>query len=190
MGLSYLNNEIVKNSKHVSSFQHQKGQRGVLKLRDGIKKSDKLQLLTRTCIKPTNKLVSSLSGTPLMLRQTTNSRLTKLTTAWTQGKPPPSPIQYSLRFSVAPTFKWFFVPGFPRKNPEIVLVWTPKTLRDHNSLVKPLIRIRSTANLQLSSRTFQWCVAFHLHALGSDRFLTFSGRKSNCQFDSRPFFLP
>jgi hypothetical protein len=33
------------------------------------KKSDKLYLLTRTCINPTNKLVSSFSGTPLVLGQ-------------------------------------------------------------------------------------------------------------------------
>jgi hypothetical protein len=49
--------------------------------------------LTRTCIKPTNKLVSSHSGTPLVLGQTTgNTGLTWLTTAQTRGKPPPSPI--------------------------------------------------------------------------------------------------
>ncbi len=70
-----------------------RGQRGVLKLRDEIRKSDKPYLLTRTCIKPTNKLVNSLSGAPLVLGHATgNSRLTRLITAQTRGKPPPSPI--------------------------------------------------------------------------------------------------
>jgi hypothetical protein len=41
----------------------------MLKFRDGTKKRDNLYLLTQTCIKPTNKLVNSLSGAPLMLRQ-------------------------------------------------------------------------------------------------------------------------
>jgi len=52
----------------------------MLKLRDGTRKSEKLHLLTWTCIKPTNKLVSSPSGTPLVLRQATgNFGLTRLT---------------------------------------------------------------------------------------------------------------
>jgi len=48
--------------------------------------------LIRTCIKLTNKLVRSLSGAPLVLGQATgNFKLTWLTMARTQGKPPPSP---------------------------------------------------------------------------------------------------
>jgi hypothetical protein len=43
--------------------------------------------------KPTNKLVSSHSRAPLVLRQTMgNFGLIRTTTAQTQGKPPPSPI--------------------------------------------------------------------------------------------------
>ncbi len=58
----------------------------MLELRDGTRKSDKPYLLTRTCIKPTNKLVSSLSGAPLVQRQATgNSGLTRLTTTRTLG---------------------------------------------------------------------------------------------------------
>ncbi len=166
----------------------------MLKLRNGTRKNDKLQLLTRTCIKPTkptNKLVSSLFGTPLMLGQATgNFGLTKLTTARTRGKPPPSPIQYFLCLFVEPTSKWFFVPGLPRRSPEIVSVQTLRTLRGHNFLLRPQIGMRSDTNQQLSSRAFQGCVTFHLHTSGSGRFPTFSGRESNCQFDSHPFFLP
>jgi hypothetical protein len=69
-------------------------------------------------------------------------------------------------------------------------VWTPRTLGAHNSQLKPPIGMRSKANLYLSSRAFQWYVALHLHTPGSGRFSTFSGRESNCQFDSRPFFRP
>ncbi len=59
--------------------------------------------LIRTCIKPTNKLVSSFSGTPLVLGQATgNSGLTWFTTARTRGKPPPSPIYYTMCLSMAP----------------------------------------------------------------------------------------
>ncbi len=71
------------------------------------KKSDKHYLLIQTYIKPTNKSISSLSRAPLALGQATgNSGLTRLTTAQTRGKPPPSPIQYALRLSTTPASKW------------------------------------------------------------------------------------
>ncbi len=58
----------------------------MLRLRDKTRKSDKIYLLTRMCIKPTNKLVSSLSRTPLVLGQVMgDSRLTRFTTARTWG---------------------------------------------------------------------------------------------------------
>ncbi len=41
----------------------------------------------------------------------------------------------------------FFVLGLPRRGPETVSVWTPGALQDHNSLLKPLIEMRSKANL-------------------------------------------
>jgi hypothetical protein len=63
-----------------------------MKLQDGTMKSDKLYLLTRTCIKPTKKSVSSVFGTPLVLRQATgNSGRIRFTMARTQGKLTPSP---------------------------------------------------------------------------------------------------
>jgi hypothetical protein len=54
--------------------------------------------ITHLNLHPTNhKLVSSFSGTPLVLGWATgNFRLTRLTTAQTQGKPPPSP--YSILY--------------------------------------------------------------------------------------------
>ncbi len=112
----------------------------MLKLWDGTRKRDKLQLFTRTYIKKINKLIGSHSGAPLVLGQaTSNSRLTRLTTARTQGKPPPSPIQYSLRLFATPTSEWHFVPKLPRRSPKTIPVWTLKTLRVHNSLFRPPI---------------------------------------------------
>jgi hypothetical protein len=102
--------------------------------------------LTRTCIQPTNKLVSSHSRAPLVLGQATSnsSGLTWLTTAQIWGKPPPSPhIVYSMPLRA----EWLFVPGLPRSRPKTVPVWTPGTLHDHNSLLKPLIGMRFEAKL-------------------------------------------
>ncbi len=148
-------------------------------------------LLNYSDLHPTNhKLVSSLFRAPLVLgRATSDFGLTRFTTARTRGKPPPFPIQYSLLYSAAPTSKWHFFPGLPRRSPKTVPVWTPGILAIHNSLLRPLIGMRSKANLQVSLRAFQRCVALHLHTLGSGRFLTFCGRESNCQFDSRPSFV-
>ncbi len=125
-----------------------------------------------------------------MLGQATDdSRLTKLTMGRTRGKSPPFPIQYSLHLSAAPTSEWLFVPGFLKKNPKTVSIWTPATLQGYNSLLRPLIGTRSKVNLQFLLRAFQRCVAFHLHALGLGRSPTFNGRESNCQFDSRSLTL-
>ncbi len=92
------------------------GVEGVLKLRDGTRKSDKLQLLTRTCIKPTNKLVSSLSGAPLMLRQAMgDSGLTSFTTARTRGEATTFPhivFSTSLRGT---HIRMAFCPGTPKE---------------------------------------------------------------------------
>ncbi len=118
------------------------------------------------------------------------SELIRLSIARTGGKPPPSPIYQSLRLFVAPTSEWLFVLGLPRRSPEIVPVWTPATLREHKFQLRPPIVMMSKANLQLLSRAFQRHVTLHLHASELGRFPTFSGRESNCQFDSRPFFLP
>jgi hypothetical protein len=58
----------------------------------------------------------------------------------------------------------------------------------HNLSVRPSIETRSKANLYLSLRVLQRCVALHLHTLRSGRLSNFSGRESNWQFDFRPFF--
>ncbi len=92
-----------------------RGQRGMLKLQDGTRKRDKLQLLTQTCIKPTNKLVSSFSRAPLVLGQAMgNLELTRLTTTRARGKPSPSLIQYSC-FVRGTYIRMAFCPGTPKE---------------------------------------------------------------------------
>jgi len=43
--------------------------------------------------------------------------------------------------------EWLLVPGLPRRSRETVPDWTPETLGAHNSQFKPLIGMRSEANL-------------------------------------------
>ncbi len=50
---------------------------------------------------------------------------TRLTTARTWGKPPPSPLQYSLRRSAETTSKWLFFPGLLG----LPGLWSPIILR-------------------------------------------------------------
>jgi hypothetical protein len=75
-------------------------------------------------------------------------------------------------------------------SPKILEIETLNTLEAHNFLVKPSIKMSPKKKLYSSSRAFQWYVTHHLHASKSRRFLTFSGRESNRQFESRPFFWP
>jgi len=46
---------------------------------------------------------------------------------------------------MAPTSEWLFVSGVPRRSPEIVPDF--QDLRNHNSLLRPPIGMRSEANL-------------------------------------------
>jgi hypothetical protein len=68
--------------------------------------------------------------------------------------------------------------------------WSPGTLGAHNSRLPGLIATMSKPNLYPSSRSFQRRIALSIRRSGRGRFTTFSGRESNCQFDSRPFFCP
>jgi hypothetical protein len=71
---------------------------------------------------------------------------------------------------------------------EILKIETLMTLKAHNFMCRTSIKMRSEAKLYPSSRAFQWYVVCHLHLRKSRRFLTFSVRDSNWQFDSWPFF--
>jgi hypothetical protein len=73
--------------------------------------------------------------------------LTRLTTAWIRGKPPPFPIKYTLHLSVRATSKWLFVSGFLKRSPEIAMVGTLVTLRGYNFVLRPPIETRLKAKL-------------------------------------------
>jgi hypothetical protein len=124
------------------------------------------------------------------LRLTRFTRLTRLIMTRTWGKPPSSPLYYTLCLFTRPTSKWHFISGLPSGSPEIAKVGTLVTLGAHNFACKPRIEMKNEAKLQPSSRAFQQYVARHLSARKFGRFPTFNGRESNCQFDSRPFFWP
>ncbi len=68
---------------------------------------------------------------------------TKLTTTQTQGKPPPSPLQYTMCLTTRPTPKCHFVSGLPSGSPEIPKVGTSMTLGAHNFVCKPPIEMKS-----------------------------------------------
>ncbi len=69
-------------------------------------------------------------------------------------------------------------------SPEIAKVGTHVTLGLHNFTCRPSIEMKSKKKLQPLSRAFKQCVAQHLHTRKLGRFPTFSGQKSNYQFDS------
>ncbi len=158
---------------------------------DGTRKDDKQLIHSLRSIQTKQHIGQCIVSTLLMLRQTMGKfRFTRLTTAHTWGKPPPSPLKYVLCLSTGATSKWHFVSRLQNGSPEIPKVGTPTTLGPDNFVCKPSIVMRSKAKLEPSSTAFQRYVARHLHARNLGRFPAFSGRESNCQFDSRPFFWP
>ncbi len=148
--------------------------------------------LTQVNLHKTNKQVGLHKVvTPLVLRRATgNLGLTRLITARIRGKPPPSPMQYTLHLRTRVASEWLFVLGFPNGSPKITKVGSPTTLWDYNVLCRPPIRMRFKLKLQPSLRVFQQRVTCHLHIKESGRFPTFRGRESNYRFDFRPFFWP
>ncbi len=121
--------------------QHFEGQKGVLEFQDGTRKSDKHQLLTWICTKPTQGGQCLVRALLVLGRATGKLGLTRLTTARTWGKPPPSPLQYTLCLSTRPTSKWLFVPRLPSGSPEIAKIKTFATLGPHNFVCKPPIEM-------------------------------------------------
>ncbi len=167
------------------------GQKGVLELWDVTRKNDK-HLITHMNLHKTKQQVDQcIVETLLVLGQATSKlKLTRFTTSQTQGKPPLSPLQYTLCLSTRPTSKWHFVPGLPFGSSKIPKVGSPTTLGSYNFVCRPLIKMRSKEIFQPSLRAFQQYIARYLHAKKLGQFLTFSGRESNIQFNFRPFFWP
>jgi len=80
-------------------------------------------------------------------RVTNKHGFTKLNTARTWGKPPPSPLYYSLCLATWPTPKCHFVLGLPSWSPEIPENGTFVTLEAHNFVYRPLIEAMSKEKL-------------------------------------------
>ncbi len=96
-------------------------------------------------------------------------------------------------FSAAPRggyIQMALFPGTPKLESRNYPGWSPGTLEAHISRLPSPIGARSEPMLYLSSRAFQRHVTHCHRTSGRGLFLTFSGRESNCQFDSRPFFCP
>ncbi len=155
----------------------------------GLGRSDKLQSLTQTCIKPTQN-GKCIVGTLLVLGRPRATRTHKTHHGPDLGEATTFPlIVYSAPLHGG-HIQMAFCLRLPSESPKIPTTGTPVTLRAHNFLYKPLITMSFKAQLQPLSRAFQQYVTRCLHARRLGRFLTFSGRESNCQFDSRPFFWP
>ncbi len=167
---------------HANWLTMLRGQRGVLKLQDGTKKNDKQPIHSFGYAQTKQHVNQCIVQALLVLGRTTGKLgLAKLTMAWTWGKPPPSPLQYSLHLSTRATSKWHFVLRLPSGSPKIPTTGIPATLGAHNFVCRPLIAMRSKAKLQPLLRAFQRYVTHCLHMRKSGRFLTFNGQKS-------PFF--
>ncbi len=76
-------------------------------------------------------------------RTTGKHELIRLTTAWTWGKPPPSPLYYSLCLATSPTPKCHLSQDSQIGSPKILEIGTPTTLEAHNFLCWPPIEVRS-----------------------------------------------
>jgi hypothetical protein len=61
------------------------------------------------------------------------------------GKPPPSPLYYTLYVATRPTPKCHFVSELPSESLEILKFGIPTTLEAHNFICKPLIEVRYEA---------------------------------------------
>ncbi len=132
------------------SLQHFEGVEGRAGAQDGTRKSDKHQLFTWTCTKPTKGDQCIVEALWVLKRTTGNldSQDSPRPKLW--GKPPPSPLQYTLCLSTKATSKCLFVLGLPIGSFEIVKVGTPATFGPHNFVCRPPTEMRSKTKLQPS----------------------------------------
>ncbi len=171
--------------------QHFGGRRACQSSGIRIKKIDKQVNYSHEPAKTKQQVGQCIVGALLVHGQATGKhRLTKFTTARTWGKPPPSPLQYTLCLATGPAPKYHFVPRLPSGSLEILKIGILTILETHNLVFRPLIEMKFKAKLQPLSKAFQRYVACHLHTRKSGQFPTFNGQKSNWQFDFWPFFWP
>ncbi len=156
----------------------------------GLRRVDKFHSLTWACIQPTQN-GQCIVESPLVLGRTIGNTDT-LDSPWPELEGshhfPPYSILCDQPRSLHPN--GFSLPRLPSGSFEIMPNGIPAILEPHNFAIKLWIVMRSKAQLQLLSRAFQRYVACPLQPNKLGRFQTFFGRKSNWQFDSRPFFWP
>ncbi len=129
------------------AHKHFKGRRACWSFGTGLGRSISNSITHTDLHKPnTSWLVRSWS--PLVHERTTNKhRFTRLTTARTWKKPPPSPLRYSLCLATRPAPKCRFVLELPNGSLEIPLTRTLAILGAYNFVCRPLIEIRSKVKL-------------------------------------------
>ncbi len=130
------------------SSQHFGGRGACQSSRIGTRKNDKQINYSHIPTQIKQQVGQCIMKTLLVHKQTTSKhRFTRLTTAWTWGKPPPSPLQCILCLATRLIFKCHFVSG--------LRIGTPTILGAHNFVCRPSIKVRFEAKLQPSSKTFQ-----------------------------------
>ncbi len=98
----------------IDSTQHFGGGKARWSSEMGIRTSDKQVNYSHEPSQTKQQVVQWVVETPLVHKQSTcKHRLIRLTTTWTWGKTPPSPLKYSLCLAMVPTPKCHFVPGLP-----------------------------------------------------------------------------
>jgi hypothetical protein len=148
----------------------------------GIRQSDK-QINESHGLAQTKQVGYYITRALLVHEWTTGKHeLTRLSTAWTWGKPPPSPYSIICAWPrdqhlnvILSRDSQLGVLGFPKLKPP--QLWGPITL------CADLILRWSLKQSCSSRRELSNCM---LHARKSGWFLTFNGRESNCQFDFWP----
>jgi len=136
--------------------------------------------------KPTTRGLVSIREHPWVLGQATGTFTHKTHHGPDWGEATTFP---DIVYSVALCQGYIQVALFPG-TPKLESRNCPGTLDVRSSSPRTRIGMRFEPKLYLSSRAFQRHVALLEATSGRGRFPTFSGRESNCQFDSRPFFCP
>ncbi len=154
----------------------------------GLGRVDKFQLLTQGCTKSTQG-GQCIVGAPLVLGRTIDNMDTQ-DSPWPRLGGSHHFLFYSILCDYRAHIQMVFCPGIAKWESRNRPSWDSHDFGAHEFTSKPSIEMNSEAKLQLLLRAFQRYVAHHLQISKLGRFLTFSGRESNCQFDSQPFFWP
>ncbi len=172
----------------LSSSQHFGGRRACWSSGMGTRKIDKQLNYSHEPTQTKQQIGQCITGALLVHGQATNSQDSPQPKLGGSHHLPP--------YNILCAWPWYQYPNVIMsqdsqmgvlKFPKLGL---PRLWKSITFVCKPPIEMRSKAKLQPSSRDFQRYVAHHLQVRKLGRFLTFSGRESNSQFDSRPFFWP